>query len=452
MENTKKNSVKILKFNEAYVAPSYKWNKSTSVIEWGKKNNYPLYILDLYNNYGSPTHKSIINRKTKMLAGNVLREVQSPELSKFIKDNNVELEIKKASLDFELLNGFAFEIIWDNGGENIVSFNHIPLHKLRLGIPSDEIDFDYLWFTNDWNQFKKAGYEPEFIRAFDPKVKEGKQIFFYSEYNPTTDDLYPIPGYSTSMNWVETDYEISRFHLNQVKQGYAPSFMLNFATGIPTEEEQDDFFKEFKKNFQGSENSGKIIMTYSEGQEQAPELNKIDLNDSDKRFNLLKTQIKDEIIMGHEIPPQLLLSVAGKLGSQQEREELMAEFQMSYVSPRQIQMEDVVNDILIAGGFDENVELLTYLGEITEETIVVDDKQLEAQATLKGSVGGVQALTGIIQNVASGLMSRSSAIATLELIFGFNEEQAIRLLGDVEEGEGLPGDVVPTEEVTETIL
>ena len=107
--------------------------------------------------------------------------------------------------------------------------------------------------------------EPEMIREFNPYVKQGKQIYYYSEYNPDSDGLYPIVGYSTSVNWIEMDYEISKFHLNQVKQGYSPSFILNFATGIPTEEEQDQFFREFKRNYSGAENSGKIIITYSEG-------------------------------------------------------------------------------------------------------------------------------------------------------------------------------------------
>jgi len=64
--------------------------------------------------------------------------------------------------------------------------------------------------------------------------------------------------------------------------------------------------------------------------------------------------------MVHDIPPQLLLSVAGKLGSQQEREELMAEFQASYVSPRQIQMEAVINDLLGARGFEEDVVISSF--------------------------------------------------------------------------------------------
>lgn len=353
MEN--KNNIKIFTFNEAYEAPEYKYNKSRGFIEWGKKNIYPKYILDLYNNYGSTTHKSIINKKVKLISGQGLEEVSSPELAEFISKNKLNKEIRKATLDYELYNGFAFEVIWNREGTELTSVKHIPIHKLRIGIQNDDIQFDHFWFSNDWEQYRKAEYEPEWIRKYNPLVKQGKQLYFYSEYNPACDGLYPIPGYSTTMNWVEMDYEISRFHLNQVKQGYSPSFILNFSSGIPSIEEQDAFYKEFKRNYSGTENSGKIILTYSDGIDGKPELIPIQLNDSDDRFMLLVDQIENNIVKGHEIPPQLVILTPGKLGSSEEREELGQEFQKDYVSPRQTQIEEVLNEILAP--FGEEVEL-----------------------------------------------------------------------------------------------
>jgi len=56
---------------------------------------------------------------------------------------------------------------------------------------------------------------------------------------------------------------------------------LNFATGIPTIDEQNQFFREFQRNFKGAENAGKIMITYSDGGDQKPEMIPIQLNDSD---------------------------------------------------------------------------------------------------------------------------------------------------------------------------
>ena len=215
-----------------------------------------------------------------------------------------------------------------------------------MGIQNEELNFPYVLFSNDWNQIKKEEYTPEIIRQFNPLLRQGKQIYWYSEYNPSADGLYPIASYSTAMNWVELGYEISRFHLNQAKQGYAPSFLLNFGTGIPTEEEQESFFREFKKNFAGTENAGKIIISYSNGDTEKPELIPIQLNDSDERFVMLMDNVDYGIVSGHEIPAQMVILQPGKLGNTQERVELSIEFQRDYVSPRQTQMEEVLNEIL----------------------------------------------------------------------------------------------------------
>ena len=60
--------------------------------------------------------------------------------------------------------------------------------------------------------------------------------------------------------------------------------------------------------------------------------------------------------MGAEIPPQLVVLTPGKLGSTEERTELMNEFQQSYISPRQNILESSLNEIL---GTDE-IEMKKY--------------------------------------------------------------------------------------------
>ncbi len=60
----------------------------------------------------------------------------------------------------------------------------------------------------------------------------------------------------------------------------------------------------------------------------------------------------------------------------------------------------------------------------------VTQEELNAQANLRGSVGGVQGILGIQASVAQGVTSIESAIATMIEIYGFNRETAIKILGD----------------------
>lgn len=57
-------------------------------------------------------------------------------------------------------------------------------------------------------------------------------------------------------------------------------------------------------------------------------------------------------------------------------------------------------------------------------------QQSEAQANLKGSVGGVQGILQIQESVAQGLTQRSAAIALLREIYGLEGEKADQILGN----------------------
>ena len=356
MEDKKnKRQFKVINFNEAYVAPVYKYDKKNNIITWGSKNDYPNYLLDLYNNYGASLHKAIINKKTKLISGKGLKDVVDTNLLDFLKKNKMDGELFKVSLDYEIFNAFAFEVVYSNDG-SLYSVKHMPVSKIRKGIECEEYDFPHLWVSKDWNKYKKEGYEPQLVREFNPYIKKGKQIYFYNEYNPTADFVYAIPQYSTSLNYIELSYEISKFHLNQAKQGYAPSFILDIkSTVIPSAEEMDEFASQFEREYSGTENAGKIVITYSEI-EGGVELTPIQLNASDERFINLSEQIQENIVMSSEIPPQLIILTPGKLGGTDERKELQEEFQDFYVTPRQETIEMVLNEILSVD-YSEEVQL-----------------------------------------------------------------------------------------------
>lgn len=73
----------------------------------------------------------------------------------------------------------------------------------------------------------------------------------------------------------------------------------------------------------------------------------------------------------------------------------------------------------------ENQKLIT----VENNGVSLDEETLKAQANLKGSVGGVQALLEIQASYAQGLTTYESAINMLDIIYGYNREQAVRLLG-----------------------
>jgi len=363
-ENKKGTSVKIINFKVDEYLPESKFNVNKGYIMWGDKHSYPKYLVDMYNR-NNPIHSAIINKKVSLIAGKGFEQAQSPELNEFIKKNKLNKEVKKATLDYQLTNSFCFEIIWNREGTAITSIKHLPVANVVIGIPNEDMNYEHFWYSNNWEESRKEMYKPVAIRKFNPLVKQGKSLYYYSEYNPTS-EIYPVEDYRTSLISIENSYRISEFHLQEADESYNMSMMINFGTGIPSEEEQDEFFKQFQNKFKGNKGQ-KLIITYSDGKEQAPELTPINLNDSSDRFLDLNEMLKEKIIIGGGIPPQLLISIPGKLGGDSDRQELLNDFNITYITPRQENMEEVINHILASGGFTEELRLKSAIEENNEE-------------------------------------------------------------------------------------
>jgi hypothetical protein len=354
-------SAKVFQFNMAYEAPVYKFEKKGDYkfLSFGGDNLYPLLLLNLYNNYGSPLNRAIINKKTKMIAGFGYKPLTDTKLNEWAKRNNLERLMLYLAKDFMIYGGFALEIIWNREGTSF-DLKYLPIHTLRIGLKDNEDDQDYYWYSKDWGQYKKPEYTPEYIKQFDPNDRTGRQALYYIEPNPAATELYPIPDYSSAINYIDLDYQIGVYHINQVRQGYQPSYILNFSTGIPSIDEQNQFFRSFQANFASSQNAGKIMITYSEGGDQKPEILAVPNNGSDERFIMLQDMIEKQITQAHEFPIGLVSSVPGKLGSTDERAEMMAEVQTYYVAIKQNQMEEAVNGILETIGYTEKIVFNDY--------------------------------------------------------------------------------------------
>ncbi len=88
-----------------------------------------------------------------------------------------------------------------------------------------------------------------------------------------------------------------------------------------------------------------------------------------------------------------------------------------------------------------------WLAEETGWELVIDkegeakDKEVDARAALRGSVGGVQGIIGLQQSVAQGLTEIDAAVATLVNVYGYDDAQAKAIIGN-------PKVVVPVQQTS----
>ena len=353
-------NLRILNFAKGQELPVFKENRNGQWINYGDDNTYPQYLLDVFHNR-SNKHKAIINRKVDMTTGGGI-EATSEELKNFIRNKWSEKDLEeiaiKINYDYEIMNGFALVVRWNVDGTKISAIDYLPFHKCRLS-PCEE----KILVSKDWKNVRRKENQPKEFHRFSPKMakEEPTQVFYYVEETNGI-DYYPLPYYSSTLTWIELDYEVGNFHLSSVRNGFMPGFILNFATGIPTMEEMETAYKEFERKYTGSDNAGKFILTFSEGAEQKPELTPINLNDSDERFIMLHKEMMEEVFVGHGVTdPQLFgVRVPGELGGKDQLLENLAIFQSTYVNNKQKVIEKQLNKLAGFAGVTEPIKFRKY--------------------------------------------------------------------------------------------
>ena len=331
------NNLSIIKFAEAY-RPKFKEKKGVGYVEYGERNDYPNYLLELFSN--SAKHQSLIKGKVNYICGNgwVAKDIAG-EL--FVKHAN-QLEsldevTKKLALDIEIFGGAYLEIIWSRNGM-ISDIYHIDYTKIR----SNKDNTQY-WFKQDW---KNRQEEAKIFNAFNPNLRIGSQIMYIKEYRAGV-DTYALPSYYGGLNYICSDIEVSKHIYGNALTGFTPSKLITLPNGEPSSEEKRDIERRFEDKFTGSDGK-KFLLSYVANAEQKPIIEDLGASDLTKEdYANVDILIRENIFASHQIsnPALFGISEAGKLGSRQELRDAYEIFKNTYVRYKQNQIENAINII-----------------------------------------------------------------------------------------------------------
>ena len=343
------SNVLYIKF-ENHKVPEFKEVKNKEYIYFGEDNNYPDYLIELYLRCAK--HNAIINGKTNYIYGGGLvtddktsTVNQKAITQKFI--SKLKPFINDMIKDFELFNSIAIEIIYDKLGNEIADFAYMPISKIRTNA-----DESVYFYSNDWKQSKqteeKTGFKELEPFDYENKVK-GSQLYVFklkSPKNGVDKNVYGIPNYIGATSAIETDIEISNFHLNNIKSGFSQGQIISFNNGTPpTEEAKKHIERQIKQKATGTDKAGGLVITFNASADNAPTIQSFTPNDLDKQFIEIGKRVDQEIFTSHNIVSPVLFGVAteGALGQRNEMLDAYELFQSTYISIRQGILEDIIN-------------------------------------------------------------------------------------------------------------
>jgi hypothetical protein len=338
------NNIITVKFAQAE-QPRFEEKKGKGYIEFGINNNYPDYLIGLYNE--SPKHGAIIKSKTNYIFGQGWDGIEQKANTKGETWNQVT---KKCILDDELFGGYYLQVIYNLLGE-IKDVYHLEYHKVRINKEKNEFQV-----KNDWSDNKET---PRIYPAFNIADPVASQILFVKQYNPKS-DYYPLPNYYQGLNYIESDVQVSRHILGNAKDGFVATTLINLNGGEPAEEAKEAVERGIKKKFTGSEGDRVVIM-FNKSKDNSAEILPLSSTMLTKEdFTNVNNLIQQEIFACHQVTSPSLFGIKteGQLGGSTEIRDAYKIFANTYVNERQQAIEEVFNQLFDYVGIEGDYELI----------------------------------------------------------------------------------------------
>jgi hypothetical protein len=455
----------LMRFAEAR-QPEYRERKGQGYIEFGELNDYPDYLLDLFNK--SAKHNAIVKGKVNYITGNGWKSDNPDDATaqRFIDQPNAYESLaeltRKISLDVEIFGGAYLDIVWSVVGGSIASMSHIDYTKVRTS--TDNTSF---WYKADGWRDRRGKIDT--IPAFNPKQPEGRQILYIKEYRPGL-DAYALPGYLGALNYIESDIEVSKHVLGNAQTGFNASKLITLPNGTPPVEEQRNLDRRFRDTFGGSDGK-KFMISFVDNAGQKPIIEDLGASDLTKEdFGRVDTIIQQNIFAGHQITTPTLFGIQepGQLGTRSQMRDAYEIFKNTYVNDKQQYLEGVFTRLLSYSGSSSELEIIPVepialeLSEaaitsvaprewILEKAGIDESKYITAPTPTETGIPAAQSsetvndnlrsmsgrqwqqMTRIVREFSKGKITREQASMMLRSGYGLSDEEVNTMIGAEEQ-------------------
>lgn len=330
------------------ILPVEKFVSAKDLMEWGTRNSYPDYLLDLYNNV--PTLRAIINGNIDFIAGDDVSILPlTQHLPKGIMNNrgdHIREQIKDISKDYEIYGGFALQIIRSLIGE-VAEVYYIDMRFLRTNKEGN-----VFYYCEDWSKSvrKDVVVYPAFMPnlnwdALDDEARNRNASSILYVKNVHT-QVYPAPLYAASIKACEIERLIDDFHLSDINNHFVSSAIINFNNGIPDDEVKEQIEREFTEKFCGASNGGRTAFSWNPNKESATDIVEFEVKDFGDRYKTLSDHSRQQIFTAFRANPNLFgIPTEGNGFANEQYAESFKLYNRTQIKPVQRMIADAYNKI-----------------------------------------------------------------------------------------------------------
>ena len=301
-------------------SPKAKESVSKDWVAYGEDNNFFEYLIDRYN--GSAVNNAIISSVSDQIYGEGLsctdsdkKPLDHAKMMTIFKAN----DLKRVAHDLKLLGQGAFNVVWNKGRTQILKAKHIPMQNLR---PEKAIEGEIkaYYYSDDWSQYRKERYAPRRIEAFTGARGEESQIMVIKPYAAGYFYFSPV-DYAGALQWAEIDEEIGTYHLTNIQNGFAPTMMINFNNGQPTEDEQNHIERKVTQKLEGAKGK-KWLISFNDDTTNATTIESLPISEASEQYKFLSEEATRKILIGHKVTSPILFGIKDNTGLGNNAEEI----------------------------------------------------------------------------------------------------------------------------------
>ena len=402
------------------VLPTETKARGKDMVEWGQRNAYPDYLLELAKN--TPSLRSVINGTTDFIVGDdqeilPLADGKYAEGVMNEKGDTIRSQVEAIARDYETYGGFALQVIRGLDGKPVEIY-HIDLRYLR-----SNKDNSVFYYCEKWKEgkTKEAIVYPAYQQidsaqwaAMLPEERDRVASSIVFVKNITT-QVYPFPVYGAAVKACEIERAIDNYHLNAINNGFTSSMIVNFNNGVPDDKIKEEIEKAFAEKFTGHQNAGRVMFSWNPDRANATSITEPKVENFGDRYRALSQHSRQQIFTAFQANPNLFGIPTENNGfSNDEYAESFKLYNRTHIVPVQKMICDAY-DFIYA-----HTDVL----KITPFSLGEEDTT-QTLATQLG-VGGTQAMMAVLE---SGTLSTEQKKGALQVLFGLDEEKACTLLG-----------------------
>jgi hypothetical protein len=262
-------------------------------------------------------------------------------------------DVKRLSYDLKLSGQCAIQVVYSSDRKSIVKVEHLPIETLcpeKIADGAREVQAYY--YHPNWAE-KKTSDEPKRIPAFGVSKSPAPLEILYIKPYKAGMYYFSTPDYQGGLQYAELEEEISNYHINNIMNGLAPSMLINFNNGTPSEQAQREIEASVARKFSGSSNAGSFILAFNDNKESSADITPVQLSDAASQYEFLSGESQKKIMVSHRIVSPRLLGVNDSSGFGNNADELETAsilMQNTVIVPFQEMLIDAFDKILAFNG------------------------------------------------------------------------------------------------------